>query len=298
MIILSSADEVVAALHTARNIALAAYTLRPGPVERALIAAARRGAHVRVRLEGRPFNDAQGQLLTENRHTVAALRAAGADARLVDEKAGSGAPLHAKAAVVDERVFLDDRNWADDGAETIVQDTFTADRDAAKDAVQDEGDSPERWFATRKHDALTLEARLLRGALKDEDVVVESESFGTANGVYSALDALARSGARPRLLVSSRDLVENVRERKALDTLQRDGVQVRTIDSDEKFALAGSRAWLGSANATAAFAKPDQIDWGVRTDDGALIAHLRKTFEDRWSVSTPLLQEEPANAQT
>lgn len=277
----------MAALRAARDISLAAYTLRSGRVERALVAAARRGARVSVRLEGRPFNDPQGQLLADNERAVAVIRAAGGDARIVDGKPGGEAPLHAKAAIVDGNVFLDDRNWADDGSETLVRDTFSQDRAAVNDAVHGTGGAPGRWFATRKHDALALEARLLRGSSSGDGVVVESESFGAFNSAFEALDALAKRGAHPRLLVSSRDLQNNAREINALEKLQQDGVKIRSVDADEKFALAGSRAWLGSANATAAFDKPDQIDWGLRTDEPAVVAHLRETFERRWKSAVP-----------
>jgi hypothetical protein len=34
--------------------------------------------------------------------------------------------------------------------------------------------------------------------------------------------------------------------------------------------------------------RPDQLDWGARTSDPAIVAHLGANFERRWSGATPL----------
>lgn len=60
MLELSSQTQLTAALDRARSVTLVAYMLRRGPVFDALAAAARRGAKVTVRLEGRPYHDARG----------------------------------------------------------------------------------------------------------------------------------------------------------------------------------------------------------------------------------------------
>lgn len=278
MLHLSSTDAVVRAIHDAREIALIAYALRPGRVENALLDAARRGAHVIVRLEGAPRYDSDGTLASDNRAAIGALARAGADATLMRDRV-----LHAKAIVVDDAVFLDDRNWPDDGEDTIVRDDFARDRRIVRDAVRGRGDDPDRCFAIRKRDALAFEARLLSSASGTDDVMVESESFGSGNRVYAALARLGDAGAGPRVLVSSRDLNESPRERRAIAALERHGVRVRAVDSDEKFALVGTRAWIGSANASAAFDRPDQLDWGARTDDTRISATLRDRFERRWA---------------
>lgn len=291
MIALSSMDGVLSAMRRARDVSVVAYTLRPGRLEDALVAAARRGAHVRLRLEGQPYKDTAGELQANNAQAIAALRAAGADAREVDVPGSHEAPLHAKAVVADAAVFLDDRNWADDGEETIVRDDFSTDRRAAIDAVNGKGDNANRCFSIRQRDALASEARLLYHARRGDDVIVESESFGAYNRVFRALESAARNGARPRLLVSARDLQGNVRERAALARLAGDGVRVRTTGADEKFALAARRGWIGSANASAALHHPDQLDWGLRTDQRHVIAHLRGVFETRWKNALPLTAE-------
>ncbi|MDQ2866622.1 MAG: phospholipase D-like domain-containing protein [Candidatus Eremiobacteraeota bacterium] len=288
MITLSSSTDVVTALQQARHASLSAYILRPGPVERALIDAAQRGTSVTVRLEGRFFDDPSGALLDGNLQAIEALRAAGADARLADETGPSEAPVHAKMLVTDDACYLDDRNWAGDAEETILRDTFPEDRAMARAAVEGDAGPPSPFFAVRKHDALASEARLLRAARAGDDVVVESESFGAYNAVYDALHELAADGSAPRILVAQREVAENAKERAVLETLAQQGAQVRVTEADEKFALASSRAWIGSANATAAFDRPDQIEWSVRTDNAAIVAHERAAFESRWQNATAL----------
>ncbi|HTU71691.1 MAG TPA: phospholipase D-like domain-containing protein [Candidatus Baltobacteraceae bacterium] len=289
MMTLSSTDDLLSALHTARNVSLIAYTLPAGRVLDALSAASRHGAHVRVRLEGYIYKD-DGSVGSANTSAIAKLRAAGVDAQFVHPAADSNDPmLHAKAALVDGALFLDDRNWPDDGADTIVRDDFARDEAIVRDAVEGREDSPTPFFAVAKRGALASETRLLHEAHAGDDVIVESESFGANNRVYAALDAAGRAGAHVRLLVSSRDLQGNTNERGALEKLSRDGVAVRTIDADEKLAIVnGTRGWMGSANATVAFDHPDQIDWGARTDAPSIVTHLRAAFDARWQRAQPV----------
>ncbi len=286
MISLSSSAELVSAMQLARDISLTAYTLPSGSVLDALTSAAKRGAHVKVRLEGYIYND-DGTVSAANTQAIEALTRAGADAQLVHEHVDApDAMLHFKGAVIDRTLFLDDRNWPDDGADTILRDTFAPDTQMARDAASGKGDEPTRFFAVRKRDALVSEARLIREAHCGDDVIIESESFGESNAVYAAIDDAAKRGAHVRLLVSERDIRDNSNEQAALARLVADGVQAGTCDADEKFAVVGeSRGWLGSANATAAFNRPDQLDWGMRTDDPAITAHVRTAFESRWSTA-------------
>ncbi|HTX56349.1 MAG TPA: phospholipase D-like domain-containing protein [Candidatus Acidoferrales bacterium] len=284
---LSSTGELLSALQSARDVSLIAYTLPSGRVLDGLVSAAKSGARVRVRLEGYIYKD-DGTVSGANAAAIAALRAAGADARLVhpDAKARD-AMLHCKAALVDGTLFLDDRNWPDDGADTIVRDDFASDAQIVRDAVAGREDAPTPFFAVAKRESLASEARLLHEAHRGDDVILESESFGADNRVYAALDAAGRAGAHVRLLVSARDLQGNANERGALEKLARDGVAVRVCDDDEKFAVVeGTRGWLGSSNATAAFDHPDQIDWGARTDAPPILDHLRQAFEQRWATAS------------
>jgi phosphatidylserine/phosphatidylglycerophosphate/cardiolipin synthase-like enzyme len=81
----------------------------------------------------------------------------------------------------------------------------------------------------------------------------------------------------------------NANEQGALKKLAADGVGVRAVDADEKLAVVdGTRGWIGSANATVAFDHPDQLDWGARTDAPPILAHLRRTFDERWQRAKPL----------
>jgi hypothetical protein len=289
MMTLSSTAALVCAFANARDVSLIAYTLPVGRVLDGLTAAAKAGAHVCVRLEGYIYKD-DGGVTAANTAAIAQLRAAGADAALVHpDQHAPDAMLHCKAALVDGKLFLDDRNWPDDGADTIVCDDFARDAAIVHDAVGGREDAPTPFFAVAKREALASEARLLNEAHDGDDVIVESESFGANNRVYNSLDALGRAGAHVRLLVSARDMRGNPNERGALEKLSADGVNVRVVDADEKLAVVnGSRGWLGSANATAAFDHPDQLDWGARTDAPSILAHLRQTFDARWQGAATL----------
>jgi hypothetical protein len=289
MVTLSSTGEVLAALQRARDVAITAYTLPPGRILDALAAAAGRGARVRVRLEGYIYKD-DGSLSEQNSAAVGRLRAAGADARLVHQGAADGEPmLHLKSAIVDGTAFLDDRNWPDDGGDTIVRDDAAPDVALLRDAVEGREDSGSRAFSVEKRRSLALEARLIDGAGAGDEIAVESESFGAGNAVYAALDRAAQREAHVRVLVSAREAGATADERTAIAALERHGVQVRACDGDEKFALVnGTRGWIGSSNATTAFEHPDQLDWGARSDDPALLRHLAGAFASRWSAAQPV----------
>jgi hypothetical protein len=261
MLQLSSTRDVVEALARAHSIEAEAYTLQ-GDVLRGLADAARRGAHVRVRLESEPFENPH--LAKENQRVVAELRAAGADASL-------GHPLHAKAIDADGSLYLDDQNW---GRRDLV--------------LRDDDPAGAAGIPMRKSEALALEASLLRAGSDADRVIVETESFGRYNAVSAALEKLAREGRAPRLLVSARDLRGNAKERSALARLAAEGVAVRICEDSEKFALAGNRAWVGSANATVAFGESDMTDWGLCTGDKAIVSAVRSRIEARWISAKPL----------
>ena len=259
MIELSSTADAIAAIGHARTVAAEAYTLHGG-VLWALEAAARHGAHVSVRLERAPFKSPS--LAQENQRVINALRAAGADAAL-------GHPLHAKAIEADGTLYLDDRNW---GAGDLV--------------VRENDPVQAARIPVRKSEALAEEAALLLDVRRD-DAIVETESFSRYNAVSAALEKLARAGKAPRLLVSRRDLRHNDKERAALEKLAAQGVSVRVCDDSEKFALAGNRAWIGSANATVAFGDADMTDWGLCTDRAPIVEAVRSRIEARWSAGRP-----------
>jgi hypothetical protein len=255
MLQLSSTDAAIASIESGKQVFVEAYTLH-GPVLRALEDAARRGARVTVELERAPFDDAKRHLGSENARIAAELAQAGADARLED-------PIHAKTISVDGTLFLDEKNWHED-------DIVLRDDDAAS-------------IPMTKREALDQEAQLLCHARSCDGVIVESESFGAGNATYSALKALALAGAAPRLLVSERDLRGSPRERAALKHLAQNGVCVRVCKDSAKLAVAGNRAWLGSANATYADGKWAMPDWGLCTDDVEIVRSVRQRLEHEWA---------------
>lgn len=263
MLQLTSTGAVVDRIAAAATISAEAYTLH-GAVLRSLEDAARRGASVSVRLEGAPFEDAGGHLARENARVAAELRAAGADAQLAH-------PLHAKALRIDGELYLDEKNWQHNDL-----------------VLHASGSREEPTIATVKHEALAAEAALLRGAGPRDDVIVESESFGCCNAVYSALHRLAREGSSPRLLVCANELRGNARERNVLEELVREGVRVRVSKDSEKLAVTGDGAWLGSANATVAFGDADSIDWGVCTEDSKIASAVRSRLEHAWNAASNL----------
>jgi phosphatidylserine/phosphatidylglycerophosphate/cardiolipin synthase-like enzyme len=261
MVELSSMGQVCRALRGGRHIDLAAYTVW-GPALKEVEAAARRGAQVTVYLEGEPFKNPH--LAKENRRVADELRAAGARVTL-------GHPLHAKALTVDGTLYLDEKNWH------------------ASDLVLRVDDPAEAaTIPMIKHEALAREGQLIGSASGADRVILESESFGCCNKVYSELRSAALAGAAPRLLVSSRDLSGNVREREVIEALVRDGVTVRLCDDTEKLAASGDAAWLGSANATIAAPGSDSTDWGLDTRDPAIVAAVRSRLEAEWQHAKSL----------
>lgn len=259
MVALSSTGMLLAAMARAKEITIEAYTLH-GPVLTAAEAAAQRGAHVVVRLAGAPSGDRDGGLARENERLAAQLRADGVEATLQNG-------LHAKEVRVDGTLYLDGKNWH------------------ADDLVLRDAEATDASIATTKFDALEMEGRLLRGASAGDRVLVESESFGCCNPVYAALAKLGTSGAAPRLLVSEHDLHGNTRERRALERLVNDGVEVRACNDSEKLTAVGDRAWAGSANATVAFGKWNMSDWGICTGKQNIVHAVRDRLESQWAAA-------------
>jgi hypothetical protein len=315
-IALSSLAAFTATVAAARSVDFAAYTLRAGVVRDALVAAAREGVRVRVRLERDPLDDAARSLHAANAQSVALLAAAGADAAVT----GTGLPVaHLKAAVVDGVAWLDDRNWAGDGPETLLRDSDPGDVAAVSAALEagpgagvsgaggpgpgtpGGGDSGgDGRVQTTKGAAQAREIALIRAA-GATPVDVESESFGSG-GVYAALLARGRAGLPTRLLVAGREAMRSdsggAAERHKLAKLAALGVAVRTgsprgADFDEKLALAGPAAWAGSANATyARGAAGEQSDWGLTTRVPEVVDGLRAEFERNWRAAVPLTDAE------
>ena len=276
MVTLATTSAFITALQRARQIELASYALAPGPVEDALIAAARRGAAVSVALAGAPFVPAGPA--AANGRALLRLRAAGVRA---DECAGA---FHAKVARVDGALYLDDRNWSASG-DTIVRVSSASDLGA---------------LATNKRSALAEEAALLATARRGARVEIESESFGSGSPIYALLRKLAARDVTVRLCVARADLRPDSAEDRALARLAEAGVRVRLGASDEKFAVLGERVWLGSANAT--YVAPGARDWGLQTRAAPVRAQLLRRFERTWARAedfvAPVVQHPRSSAES
>ncbi|MDQ6827101.1 MAG: phospholipase D-like domain-containing protein [Candidatus Eremiobacteraeota bacterium] len=275
MLAIVALAQVAQSIRHSRVVSLTAYTLSQGPILEALEQACKNGARVRVRLEGIPHNDTHNGLRNHNCDTVERLRSLGADAAVNEAQP----QLHMKAVIADSVAFLDDRNWPGNGGDTILRDDDAADVAAIADAMQGRPASKAR-LSTSKGNAVAAEANMLY-ASHCSHLEVQSESFTFSKEAYGALKRQALSGTKVRLIVSKRDI--HKRERLALCKLQGYGVEVRVSESNEKLALAGTHAWIGSANATAG--QPDEIDWGMKVDDRSIVRSLKARFEANWNCA-------------
>jgi phosphatidylserine/phosphatidylglycerophosphate/cardiolipin synthase-like enzyme len=265
---LSSSVQIAARIAGAREIAFGSYFV-PGAMREALVAAARRGAHVEVTLEKAPYEDRTGSLARLNAASAAALHAAGAEVHLLS---GDAPPYHIKAAVCDGVAYLDDRNWPAHGG-TIVADDDVRDVALVREAIAGRGGADET-LATRKDVAVQREAALIEGAGR-VPVVVATESFG-AGAISSALRHHAALGATTTLIVNRAHA-----NRAVLAGLERAGVVVKNSVANEKLVLAGDAVWLGSANATYAGGEDGaQTDWGLVTRDPAFVAAVRERLSE------------------
>jgi hypothetical protein len=294
VIALSDRPAVLAAIDRARSVSLSAYIL-PVSVTDRLAAAARRDARVELALARYPVGDTPDErrcLARANRDAVETVRRAGGTAYLVSPRD----PLHLKAALIDDRVaYLDDRNWSDDGPQTILVDDDPDDVAIVRDALARRTSGNEH-LRTVKPESLALERRILDQA-GDGPLDVETESFGIGP-VFDALEARAAAHRPTRLLVCDRELGQAERrarragpppvEIRALDRLALDGVDVRVTPAGEKMALAGDGGWIGSTNATRDWGSTArQLDWGMTVSDPAIAAALRARFQTTWETSLP-----------
>jgi hypothetical protein len=272
----------IAALARASDIELSAYVLESrSPVVRALEAAADRGASVSLVLEADPYlgRSPSDDPAARTRQIAASLESHGVRVAWTTPSL----PVHMKAAIVDHTAFLDDRNWPTDAQDTIVATTDPDDVSATQSALAGKPAS-DGHLATEKRAALALEARTIRFGTGDH-IDIESESFGYS-AVSKALAARAQTGAHVRLLVAKREFDEgSPTERASLRRLQRAGVDVRIVVNDEKLAIAGDRAWTGSANAT--WSPGPMLDWGMSTRRPELIAGIEAAFERNWQAAVP-----------
>jgi hypothetical protein len=267
---LSSAREAYADIAGARDVTLGTYVLRTGsPVQQALLQAAHHHAHVEVTLQRDPYRtDKAARLNTE---AARELRHAGVRVRLLNL---ARTAFHIKAAVCDGVAYLDDRNWPKKGPQTVLKDR--APRDVALLRAALTGNPPRscRAFALRKDDALARETALIRHAGR-ATVVVESENIGRSP-VADALREHAARGARTVLILGDWR-GRSPAESRLIENLRAEGVEVHETGRNEKLALVGDRAWIGSANATGAFDErtASQTDWGTVTRAKELVGAVK-----------------------
>ena len=265
---------MLARVSAARDVDFGSYILPPNAMRDALVAAARRGAHVAVTLQADPFCDRGGVLARVNAGSASLLREAGASVTLLPS---AQVPFHLKAAVCDGVAYLDDRNWPKAG-DTVVADDDPADVALVRATLAGRGGADDA-LATRKDVALAREVALIDGA-RAAPVVLVTESFG-GGAVSAALRRHAASGAPTTLVVDRHRLSPS--QRHLLDGLAADGVRVKTSAADEKLLLAGDAVWLGSANASSSYReRGDQTEWGIVSRDPALVARVRETLA-RWA---------------
>lgn len=272
-----------AALAAASDVALGSYTLAPGgPIARALEAAADRGARVVVRLDGHPTF---GHAASSDGFAQAIVRDLTAHGVHVEATLPTDPPAHLKAAVVDGVAYLDDRNWASRGEETIVRDDDAADVAAIREAIAGRRGATAS-VALEKSPALVAEAATITTAPGDT-IEIATESFGGCV-VSAALAARAATGTHVRLEVDAHVLASDRsgRERTLLAHLAAKGVEIRAVSTNAKMAVGGDRAWLGSANAT--YAPGPMSDWGLTTSDPAIVDALRAAFARLWETGTQI----------
>ena len=267
---LSSVPAVVERIGSAREIAFGTYFLPHGPVRDALTGAARHGAHVAVTLQADPYRNPFGR--RANAEAARALRSAGAEVTLLPS---DRVPFHLKAAVCDGVAYLDDRNWTRRGPEIVVADDAPRDVAQVRAALQGRGGT-DRTLSTRKDDALRREVALVDGA-SGRPVVVETEHVSTSP-LTRSLERHALTGAAATLVVG-RTSRHSPTEASALERLRRAGVIVREGGPNEKLALAGDAAWIGSGNATGASGRgAGQVEWGLQTRNAAIVGAVRSAL--------------------
>lgn len=269
---LSSVPRVLARVAGAHDVVFGAYFLPPGGAAAgALLQAARGGAHVAVTVQADPYRNPYGA--RGNAAVARELRAAGAEVTLLPS---DQAPFHLKAAVCDGIAYLDDRNWTKRGPEIVLSDDDPRDAALVRDALAGRGGGADAALALRKDEALRRELELVENA-GAQPVIVETERVATSP-LTRALQRRALAG-EPTTLIVGRAKHRSRTEAHAIAQLKHDGVDVRVGGTNEKLALAGDTAWIGSVNATGVSGRnAGQLEWGTLTRDPALVAAVRESL--------------------
>jgi hypothetical protein len=271
---------MLASLQSAREVTFSSYFLKPGPVVDALLkAAGRPHSAVHVRLEAALYGGSK-HMDPENRAAFESLKGAGIDVQLVEKP-----DLHMKAAVCDGVAFLDDRNWNTRG-DTIVRDDTRSHVKAIRDAILQRESAGPRDLRLTKTGALYAEAHMLR-AKHVSGVDVETEFLG-GSPVSKALRELRAKNMRCRVLISAQAYDHGGPTSDAAHSLAKIGVDVRIAKANDKLAVAGTHAWIGSANASSTRPNPDAVEWSLTTANPRVAREIRSRFNQNWRASSAL----------
>jgi hypothetical protein len=259
-------------LGAAHTVQLSSYILG-SHTQSLLEAAARSGAQVHVILSGIATGAHADQLQQRNQNAIAELQAAGIDATL------SSTVLHIKAAVIDDVAYLDDANWRATG-DLIVQDRRS--HDVARVERMFETATPARGnsssgLAMAKGTALVGESDLLRESGGSIDV--QTETIGPCEA--TRLLAQLADGHAVRVVVSRAAYENDTAMQREARILQSAGVEIRTSNAVDKYAVVGDRAWIGSANMTSEL--PKMLDWGLTLSARVSVHAIEARFQNAWN---------------
>jgi phosphatidylserine/phosphatidylglycerophosphate/cardiolipin synthase-like enzyme len=257
---------VASAIQHAHVVTISAYTLAPtSRIGKALIRAAQAGAQISLVLDGEGLAGAN----RANEANAAIYSAAGVRVRITHYK------LHMKAIVVDgSSIYVSDRNWSSSGSSVIFALPVST-RIQVERAILGQPSS-NGTFATRKSDALSLEAALL-AQRRSHVVLVETESF-SRSPVSDIIEQRARAGDDVTLVVAASEYRGSRKEQETLSELAQAGVHVFLGKSDEKIAIDGTAGFAGSANQSAGWG--DQVDWGIVFANPDVVSTLAQHVRD------------------
>ncbi len=272
---LSSHDKFVSALENAHHVSIASYSLTQEMVDR--LKACTKHADVHVRLDGKVVGRDRGSRADTAKRMVQDLCENGVDAYLVPPS--DDIIPHAKAAIVDDVLWLDDRNFPRRGYDLTVRDDDPADVVAGANAMAGHPARTAR-LTFIKCDAIHQEAAAIAAAPRGE-IALSTEDISTGAIVNELKDRLA-AGDGVRLIVNAHECTSQF-AREALATLKGAGADIRSGRELDKLTLTPDRVWLGSTNATGLTNDTaGQSDWGLVTTNADAVVTLRGRFETEW----------------
>jgi dienelactone hydrolase len=118
-------------------------------------------------------------------------------------------------------------------------------------------------------------------------VDVETEFLG-GSPVSKALRELRAKNMRCRVLISAQAYDHGGPTSDAAHSLAKIGVDVRIAKANDKLAVAGTHAWIGSANASSTRPNPDAVEWSLTTANPRVAREIRSRFNQNWRASSAL----------